>query len=202
VKSCAKYVKDVKAVSPIIATLLMIVISVVAGVMIYGWITGFISTGVPETPKSYIVTVSSVQTHDATAVSGDQNATVLKAKISNPGAKDIDVTCKNFLLTKTDGSSFDYTNASTLMVYRVQGTAFDATNQTDMPAEGNYNATYTTTLTAGKSSDVYIEILGGDTGATTGALTKGSTYIINIQDASTYDGISVTSAQATFKANK
>jgi len=38
------------AVSPIVATLVMIIISVVAGVMIFGWVSGFISTGIPTGP--------------------------------------------------------------------------------------------------------------------------------------------------------
>ncbi|MEM3737463.1 MAG: archaellin/type IV pilin N-terminal domain-containing protein, partial [Candidatus Bathyarchaeia archaeon] len=59
-KSLKKWFKDAKAVSPIVATLLMIVISVVAGVMVYGWISGFISTGVPAAPTAYIVNIASV----------------------------------------------------------------------------------------------------------------------------------------------
>ena len=90
-KMIKKWLKNAKAVSPIIATLLMIVISVVAGVMIYGWISGFIQTGVPSAPSAYIITINSVTASDSQATEAyATNNTILKVKIQNPGAKDIE----------------------------------------------------------------------------------------------------------------
>ena len=189
-----KLLKNAKAVSPVVATLLMIVISVVAGVMIYGWISGFIATGVPSVPTAYIVTISSVTVYDVRAA----NETVLKVAISNPGAKDIDVTSKNFVITLTNGTVKDYTTTG-LKVFEVDDAAIAAHGVRVGTAA---NTTSSAALIAGKTTYVYVGIAGADSGTVTGALTKGNTYTINTRDASTYDGIAVTSAELPFKANK
>ncbi|WP_309493019.1 archaellin/type IV pilin N-terminal domain-containing protein [Candidatus Hecatella orcuttiae] len=205
-KTLKKWLKQKKAVSPIIATLLMIVISVVAGVMIYGWISGFISTGVPSVPTAYIVTISSVTVSDVdTSSATTHNSTVLKVKISNPGAKDVSVTAANFIVTNSSGYVYDYNGTGGslhVLVYQVSSSSITATAQNLTTQVGLTGAANTVTLTGGTTTTLYIELLGHESGADTGALDKGDTYILNTQDATTYDGISVTSAEYTFKANK
>jgi len=176
----------------------MVVITVVAGVMIYAWVSGFIQTGVPSTPKSYIVSVDLV-TSDSVAT----NSTMLKVKITNPGAKQISVSAANFIVTNSSGTTYDSTT-SPVRVYRVipsNGTAARVRHNTNPM---NITAsTYSVNLAAGSTTTMLVELVGQDvTAATTGALKKGNTYLFNTQDATTFDGISVTSAESTFKATK
>lgn len=198
------WLKKSKAVSPIIATLLMIVISVVAGVMIYGWVSGFIETGIPSAPTAYIITISSVTVYDADTKDGvTHNSTVLKVKLRNPGAKDIDLTAANFIVTNSSGYTYDYnaTGASMhVLVYRVDDSPITPNPQDLTTQQGN--TTYTVTLHGGSTLTIYIELLGHESGADTGALDKGDTYRFNTQDATTFDAIPVSSAEKVFKANK
>ena len=50
-----KFGKKNKAISPIIATLILIVITVIAGIVLYGFVSGYMSTITPtsSTPPSY-----------------------------------------------------------------------------------------------------------------------------------------------------
>jgi len=201
-KLVKKCLKDTKAVSPIIATLLMIVIAVVAGVMVYGWVSGFVTTGVPEVPRSYVVTISSVTVDSVSATSGvDLNSTVLKVKMSNPGAKDVSLSADNFIVTNSSGHTYDSTD-DTVRIYRACSSVTSAANQTGAMPDAITNSTYTVTLRGGATQTFYIELLGTEAGADTGALDKGDTYVFNSQDATTYDGDAVTSGQVSFKATK
>ena len=196
-KLVKKCLKDTKAVSPIIATLLMIVIAVVAGVMVYGWVSGFVTTGVPEVPRSYVVTISSVTVDNVAYVDATNASTVLKVKMSNPGAKDASFTAANFIVTNSSGYTYDSTDTA-VRVYDVSDTAITATaNTTSIDATTN-----SVTLRGGATQTLYVELIGGEAGADTGALDNGDTYVFNSQDATTYDGDAVTSAQKTFKATK
>ncbi|MGP3667596.1 MAG: archaellin/type IV pilin N-terminal domain-containing protein [Candidatus Bathyarchaeota archaeon] len=47
-----KLLKDKKAVSPVIATLLMVALAVVAALIVYGWVMGFTTTTVTQTGKA------------------------------------------------------------------------------------------------------------------------------------------------------
>lgn len=214
-KMVKKWLKNTKAVSPIIATLLMIVISVVAGVMIYGWISGFITTGVPSAPQLYIVSVGGATNYNGTgAVTladseggsgwGQHGFTDIKIRVSNTGTKDIpSITAANIVLRDTSGTEYDSISAT----YRViQIASTSAINASD-GAYGTTASTDSVAINAGATTSVYVRVINATVEPTTDAklsygLPIGATYSINLIDVTAYDGSPVTSAETPVRVTQ
>ena len=90
-----------KGISPIIATVLLIAITIAAGLAIYGWVSGLIGAGTSSrltgsTPLS--LTVVSVNS----AVKGAVN-TAVTISISNQGSHDVTLTTNNIQIVSSTG---------------------------------------------------------------------------------------------------
>ena len=55
VKSIRKFRKETRAISPVIATLLMIAIAVVASLVVYAWVAGYIGNQTSNTGKAILI---------------------------------------------------------------------------------------------------------------------------------------------------
>lgn len=63
-----KLLKDKKAVSPVIATLLMVAVTVVAALLVYGWVMGFTSTTVTQTGKNIRIEAATLKSDGSVTV--------------------------------------------------------------------------------------------------------------------------------------
>jgi len=82
------YRAQLKAVSPIIATLLLIFIAIVAALITYAWVTGYIgiaTTGVQITPQDRIVIASA-------KITGKSNMIIINVTVQNIGQTSVSVT--------------------------------------------------------------------------------------------------------------
>ena len=68
-KNIRKFRKNVRAISPVIATLLMIAIAVVASLVTYAWVMGYMNFQTEKTGKAILI--QSV-TYDGTDTAGDK----------------------------------------------------------------------------------------------------------------------------------
>jgi len=84
-----------RAISPIIATVLLIAITIAAGLAIYGWVSGLMSAG---TSSKLTGTTSLTLSVENTSSSG---ATIL---IANEGSYDVNLGPNNFQLVASDGA--------------------------------------------------------------------------------------------------
>ena len=53
VRNTTKFKRSIKAISPVIATLLMIAIAVVASLVVYAWVSGYMGLRQPKLEKPY-----------------------------------------------------------------------------------------------------------------------------------------------------
>lgn len=135
-------IKEKKGISPIIATLLLILIAIAAGVIVYAYVVGFLGSSSPSAPQ-----VGSDQLA-VNAVQYTSGATTMTIYVQNVGQ-----------------SSF---NVSSIYVYYVNGTL----NQEVSPTSGNpVNAGATssvgatvTTLPSGQTYYVKVTTLVGSSG--------------------------------------
>ena len=86
-----------KGISPIIATVLLIAITIAAGLAIYGWVSGLISSG---TANTKLVGTGSVT---MTLVSVNSNGVTVT--ITDEGANSVTLTASNFYFVNSAGSS-------------------------------------------------------------------------------------------------
>ena len=208
-KMFKRWLKNTKAVSPIIATLLMIVISVVAGVMIYGWISGFISTGVPSAPQLYIVSISSATNYNGTYTSDIAAAysySDVKIRVSNTGLKDItSVGAVNIIIKDNAGNEYDSATTD-YMVWGVSTSSGVGGNSSGVVTAAPTAQTGTVAVDAGETTTIYVR-LHNTTVATapfTGhtGLPYGASYTINLIDVAAYDGSPVISAEVPVRITK
>ena len=83
-----------KAISPIIATLILIVITVVAGVMLYGFVTGFMAKTSSSTGAIAQIAIDSAGVSSGGLSSGGQGATI---SLTNTGTTSVTITQVNLL---------------------------------------------------------------------------------------------------------
>jgi len=92
-----------KGISPIIATVLLIAITIAAGLAIYGWVSGLIGAGTSSrltgsTPLSLTVVSVSVGVSNDAAVN-----TAVTISISNQGSHDVTLTTANIQIVSSAG---------------------------------------------------------------------------------------------------
>jgi len=213
-RKASRWLRNAKAVSPIIAVLLMVVISVVAGVMVYSWVSGFISTGVPRTPEVYAVSITDVTVYNVSSGTsgagyyGNFSTTSLKVTVRNPEAKDVVMDNSHIKVKESDGDEIVYASGVTSFIVYNMSTSY-AGQLNDALRDGatlTSNTNQTVTLVGGRSTTFYIQIANATRHASgvplSGALTKGNAYTFTLVDATTYDGIPVTANEKTFKASR
>ncbi|MFP3209121.1 MAG: archaellin/type IV pilin N-terminal domain-containing protein [Nitrososphaeria archaeon] len=94
-----------KAISPIIATLILIVITVVAGVMLYGFVTGFMAKTSSSTGA-----VAQIAIDSAGVSSTGDNATII---VTNTGTTPVTITQVNLLNASTGAPIVTFTKIGT-----------------------------------------------------------------------------------------
>jgi len=126
-----------KAISPIIATLILIVITVVAGVMLYGFVSGFMAKTTSSTG-----TIAPISIASASVSSSNQNATIV---VSNLGTTPVTITQVNLLNSSTGAllvtfKTFGTSSPSGTPPVTVAGgsttTIYAGTNSSTMPSPG------------------------------------------------------------------
>jgi len=213
-KILRKLTKKAKAVSPIIATLLMIVIAVVAGVMIYTWMSTFMETGLPSAPTIYVINITtaadynSSDTQEAYGDGGFHYWTDISLTVVNTGSKVVPVSADDIKLKDKTGS--EYTDLSTgLRIWNVNATKAGINDTiTTAYASGSHTPTAQAgeiSLLAGATTTFYVRIINA-TATTSGeylgsALTTGDSYNIDIE-ATTAEGETVICPVYAFKAIK
>ena len=59
-KNIIKFRRNVRAISPVIATLLMIAIAVVASLVVYAWVSGYMNFQTDKTGKSVVIQATNI----------------------------------------------------------------------------------------------------------------------------------------------
>jgi len=85
-----------KGISPIIATVLLIAITIAAGLAIYGWVSGLISSGTANTKL--------VGTGSVTMTLVSVNSAGVTVTITDEGANSVTLTASNFYFVNSTGS--------------------------------------------------------------------------------------------------
>jgi flagellin-like protein len=96
-----------KAISPIIATLILIVITVVAGVMLYGFVTGFMAKTSSSTGAISTLAI------DAVGISYSATTWQVNVTVSNTGNTPVTVTTVNLLNATTGAPMYTWSTTST-----------------------------------------------------------------------------------------
>ena len=122
-----------KAISPIIATLILIVITVVAGVMLYGFVTGFMAK-----TSSSSNAVAQISIASAGVSSSGKSATIT---LTNTGTTTVKITTVNLLDPDTGAVLMTFSSPSSGSPITVSGgitTTFTASGTTSgsMPPQG------------------------------------------------------------------
>ena len=99
-----------KAISPIIATLILIVITVVAGVMLYGFVTGFMAKTSSSTGAISTLAI------DAVGISQSAAYYQVNVTVSNTGNTPVTVTTVNLLNATTGELMYSYTESPSITV--------------------------------------------------------------------------------------
>gem|GEM_PF-7075199 len=155
--------KRIKAVSPVIATLLLILIAIAAGVIVYGYVVGFIGTSTKNT-----IVQQSVLSVDVASASSSSNQ--VTAYIRNSGSTAM--TPSAFYISGTQLS------INVPITYQITaGTTWPATTIT-LAFASSTTATVTLSATAAAGNTLTVGALGGSVaiagGATSGTLSVGS----------------------------
>jgi flagellin-like protein len=116
-----------KAISPIIATLILIVIAVVAGVMLYGFVTGFMAKTTTATGAISTLAI------DSAGIS--VSATTYQANISvtNTGNMPVTVTTVNLLNATTGALMYTYPESKPVTIPAGQTVVIPAFNKGSIP---------------------------------------------------------------------
>ena len=159
-----------KGISPILATIILIIITVVAGVMLYGFVTGFFSS----TATSMNANIETQLTIPAGASQGSFVVTV-----KNAGT--VAITGVSIQLKGPSGSTIASAQYSGLNVAPGQATTFSATGSgpnawSGSPASGSYAYINSTNVISGESYNYIITITFANGGVKTytGAVTASS----------------------------
>ncbi len=99
-----------KAISPIIATLILIVITVVAGVMLYGFVTGFMAKTSSSTGAISTLAI------DAVGISQSATTWQVNVTVTNTGNTPVTVTTVNLLNATTGALMYSYTESPSVTV--------------------------------------------------------------------------------------
>jgi len=175
-----KTVRKLKAVSPVIATLLLIAISVAAGIILYVFVSGFTGSLTAVAPP----TAASAQ---AKFVCLNPARTRITIEITNGSPAEIRFTKAEIAVRDGTGKFFTITNAEDLDTSLP--TTCDPTSVTNEDIK----------VAAGASEFVEIEVDADP--ATTGlqGLPKGQTFTISFVNVSDANGNPVTIGSVTFK---
>jgi len=121
-----------KAISPIIATLILIVITVVAGVMLYGFVTGFMAKTTSSSNAVAQISIASA----GVSYSGNSSTIVL----TNTGTTSVTITKVNLLNATTGAVLSSATNVTPTTIHggkTVTLTAFNFTSTPEgLPSQG------------------------------------------------------------------
>ncbi len=98
-----------KAISPIIATLILIVMTVVAGIMLYGFVSGFMAN-LGTSRAIAPISIASASVSSSGLSSGGQGATIV---VSNLGTTPVTITQVNLLNASTGALLVTFTNIGT-----------------------------------------------------------------------------------------
>ncbi|MFP3263900.1 MAG: archaellin/type IV pilin N-terminal domain-containing protein [Nitrososphaeria archaeon] len=99
-----------KAISPIIATLILIVITVVAGVMLYGFVTGFMAKTSSSTGAISTLAI------DAVGISQSATTWQVNVTVTNTGNTPVTITQVNLLNATTGALMYSYTESTPITV--------------------------------------------------------------------------------------
>jgi flagellin-like protein len=137
-----------KAISPIIATLILIVITVVAGVMLYGFVTGFMSKTSSSTGAIAQITV------DSASVNG--TGSYANVSVTNTGTTPVTITAVNVINATTNSLIASSTSLSPTTILGGQTVTITASFSSNLKpyindtvlvqvvtSTGSYAATYT-----------------------------------------------------------
>ena len=92
VRKTTKFKRSIKAISPVIATLLMIAIAVVASLVVYAWVTGYIGSTTTKAGKA--IQIPSFATRN------DPDTTDLHIYVQNVGQCDVQLSSRAKRLCK------------------------------------------------------------------------------------------------------
>ena len=99
-----------KAISPIIATLILIVITVVAGVMLYGFVSGFMAKTTSSTGAISTLAI------DAVGISQSAQYYQVNVTVTNTGNTPVTVATVNLLNATTGALMYSYTESTPFTV--------------------------------------------------------------------------------------
>jgi flagellin-like protein len=142
-----------KAISPIIATLILIVITVVAGIMLYGFVTGFMAKTTSSTGAIAQITVDSANVsstnNDANVVvtnTGTTPVTITQVNLLNPSTNSLIATSTDISPTTVNGGQTVTITASSFST--ANGASFPSPGTTVLvqvvTSTGSYAEAYTT----------------------------------------------------------
>jgi len=136
-----------KGISPIIATVLLIAITIAAGLAIYGWVSGLISAGTSS--KLTGSTPLTLTLESATISNGEDEVVVA---ISNQGAHDVPLSINNIQIVSSAGyAATGITIVSSTSTYSSTSTTIPAGSTTSVtisftPANGDSSTTFTLSI--------------------------------------------------------
>jgi flagellin-like protein len=106
-KTIRKFRKNTRAISPVIATLLMIAIAVVASLVTYAWVMGYMNFTTEKTGKAI-----QIQSVSYSGTSGD----VFTVYVQNVGDSDVLLSSDNSVLAEGTWSSTTLTKGNTVSI--------------------------------------------------------------------------------------
>jgi len=127
-----------KAISPIIATLILIVITVVAGVMLYGFVSGFMAKTTSSTGAIAQIAIDSASVSSGGLSSGGQGATI---SLTNTGTTPVTLTEVNLLNPSTGAliatsTSLSQTTVNGGQTVTITASKFSLASGQSWPAQG------------------------------------------------------------------
>jgi flagellin-like protein len=132
-----KFRRNVRAISPVIATLLMIAIAVVASLVTYAWVMGYMNFTTEKTGKA--IQIQSVSYSGTTGASGVDTFTIY---VQNIGDSDV-----KFAGTGTSGTGVVYANDASATVTSIKVANVETTS---LPQQNT--ATIIATVPGGSTS--------------------------------------------------
>jgi flagellin-like protein len=117
-----------KAISPIIATLILIVIAVVAGVMLYGFVTGFMAKTTSSTGA-----ITTISINSAGVSNSGKSANVV---VTNTGTSSVTITQVNLLNASTNALIASTTSLDTNTIPGGKTVTIKATFSDSLPSQG------------------------------------------------------------------
>jgi len=144
-----------KAISPIIATLILIVITVVAGVMLYGFVSGFMAKTTSSTGAISTLAI------DAVGISQSAPYYQVNVTVTNTGNTPVTITQVNLLNATTGALMYSYTESppvtipgGTTMVIKAFSTSSSPTIQSSLVGNSTIVQVVTSTGSYAETSAV------------------------------------------------